>query len=66
MSEEAKQKSGVEPELHQLWDESKGDEGQYRCSECDGRVLRVANTGECLECRAEFKRKDENSLWRKI
>lgn len=46
---------GVEPEGYVLWDE---DRGQYRCPFCDGRLLRVGDFAECLECEENFKRAD--------
>ncbi|MBX0325786.1 hypothetical protein EGH21_22470 [Halomicroarcula sp. F13] len=52
----------VEPEVYELWND---DESKFICPFCDGRVLRIANHGECLgDCTAVFKRPDEDSLWR--
>lgn len=46
---------GVPPEGYELWDEERE---QYRCPFCDGRLLRVGNVAECLECGESFKKRE--------
>lgn len=51
----------VPPETYKLYDE---ESGEFTCPFCDGRVLRIADTGECLgECGSAFEREDSNSHW---
>lgn len=52
----------VPPETYKLYDE---DSGKFTCPFCGGRILRIANSADCIgDCQRVFNREDSDSLWK--